>query len=61
MQARAQEIADAIHGIEAAHRRQGKRIAKLHKLLEKAADDLNIGLDVAALSAGGEKPVDPEG
>lgn len=60
MQQRAQEIADLLHDIEGRHRRQGRGIAKLHKMLEKAAGDLG-GIDVAPLSAGGDKPEDPEG
>ena len=59
MQQRAQEIADLLHDIEGRHRKTGRAIAKLHKMLEKAACDLG-GIDVAPLSAGGDKPVNPE-
>lgn len=57
-QERAQAVADKLHALEKAHRKTGRAIAELHKLLEDLACDCapDLGIDVAPLSAGGDKP-----
>jgi hypothetical protein len=54
-QERAAEIAASLHKVERA-------LAKHHALLAKHADECacDLGIDVAPLSAGGEKPPRPQ-
>lgn len=57
-QANAAKIAAKLHALEKAHRKTGREIVELHKLLEDLATEHGpaLGIDVAPLSAGGEKP-----
>lgn len=54
----AQDIADTLHKVEKSHRKTGRLLGLLHKKLELAAKNQceTLGIDVAPLSAGGEKP-----